>query len=460
MIPEDIFTKLKQILPDHAVAPHCDLHRYATDENKLISTLPELVLLPETSQQIEKIMTLAYANNIPVTARGAGTNVTGAAVPLKGGIVLSFEKMNRVLEIDQENMVVICEPGLINGDLQRTLASHNLFYPPDPASVDSCTIGGNVAECAGGMRAVKYGVTKDYVLGLDVVLSNGQLMHLGGKIKKNVAGYDLLHLFVGSEGTLGIITKIILKVIPLPAHKLDLWVPFNTYENAFKLLSSIYKARYIPTAIEFLEKSCINAWELLSGETHRFRDAQAHLIIELDGNNLSELETQAQTIAEQAFQLEAIDVLYADTASLQNKIWETRRKISEAMRHAYGKKVSEDIVVPPASIYPFMIEMKKLQSETGFMIAGYGHLGDGNIHLNILKNNLTEEAWNVQLDATIQKIFATVKNLGGSITGEHGVGLTKKPYLKQAIDPIAYDIMKNIKQLLDPKGILNTDKIF
>ncbi|HAR63675.1 MAG TPA: hypothetical protein DF296_07230 [Candidatus Margulisbacteria bacterium] len=459
-VNNEILLEIREAVGDHLLTDADAVVNFTSDESKLTSIIPEIVVFPQTTEEVSKIMKIAYSYSIPVTPRGAGTNVTGAAIPIYGGIVMSLEKMNKLLEIDKENMMAVCEPGIINITLQNKLSEHNLFYPPDPASVNSCTIGGNVAQCAGGMKAVKYGVTKDYVLGLEVVLTTGEIITLGGKLRKNVTGYDILGLLIGSEGTLGVITKIILKVLPLPRYKIDLWIPFSSYTDALTFLPKIYQSQYVPSVIEFLEKDCIKAWEKLEKKKHQYSNAQAHIIIELDGNHLEMLEKESTDIAKLAEDNNAMDILYADTPALQNKIWEIRRKISEALRFIGGKKVSEDIVVPPSEIFTFMKKLKVIAKETGFKLIGYGHLGDGNIHVNILKCSLTETMWKKNLHEVITRIFSLAISLGGTITGEHGIGLTKKEYLQEALGDTNYLLMRKIKNLFDPKNILNPGKIF
>jgi glycolate oxidase len=457
----DIKNKLITIVgPENVLADREAMADYTHDETMGLSGQPDLVVKAENTRQVAEVMKLANEYLVPVVPRGAGTGLSGGAVPAAGGIVLSLEKMNKILEIDEENMMVVTEPGVITGVLQAEVEKKGLFYPPDPASLDSCFIGGNLAECAGGARAVKYGVTKDYVLGIEAVLPSGEIINLGGKLLKNVVGYDLISLIVGCEGTLAVITKIILKLIPLPKVKIDLLVPFDDYLTASQTIVEIIKSKVVPAAIEFMDRESILACEECLQRKLPFRDSPAQLLIELDGDDKEYLEKQAEIVGELCLNKGAKDVLVADTKANQEKLWEVRRKISESLKLTGGLKVSEDIVVPVNQMPKVLEELQALSARLGVKIVCFGHLGDGNIHVNILKKQLADEAWNKILPQAINGVFDSTIAAGGTISGEHGIGLTKKKYVTRVLSASEINIMKQIKKTFDPHNILNPGKIF
>ncbi|MDD5131233.1 MAG: FAD-binding oxidoreductase [bacterium] len=433
---------------------------YSHDETMGLQANPDLVVKAETAAQISAVMKVANKYLVPVVPRGAGTGLSGGAVPISGGIVLSLEKMNKILEIDEENMMIVTEPGVITGVLQAEVEKKGLFYPPDPASLDSCHIGGNLAECAGGARAVKYGVTKDYVVGFEAVLPSGEIIKLGGKLLKNVVGYDLISLIIGCEGTLAIITRIILKLVPLPKAKIDLLVPFGNYATASQTIVEIIKSKVVPAAIEFMDKESILACEKCLGRQLPFRDAEAQILIELDGDDKEYLEKQAEMVGELCLNKGAQDVLVADTKANQEKLWEVRRKISESLKLTGGLKVSEDIVVPINQMPKVLSRLQELSKKLAVKIVCFGHLGDGNIHVNILKKELADEVWKKILREAINGVFDITVAVGGTISGEHGIGVTKKKYVSRVLSMAEINIMKQIKKTFDPNNILNPGKIF
>ncbi|MBA7482508.1 putative FAD-linked oxidoreductase [subsurface metagenome] len=404
-------------------------------------------------------MRFANEKRIPVTPRGAGYGLSGGAVPVCGGIVLSLEKMDRILEIDKKNLMITVEPGVVTSKIHEAVEREGLFYPPDPASLDSCSIGGNVAECAGGPRAVKYGVTKDYVCGLEAVLPSGQVIQLGGKLVKNVTGYDLIGLLIGSEGTLAIITKIILRLIPLPRVTIDLLVAFNEFQGAADTVSAIIKRQILPTSIEFMEQDSLLACEKYLKKELPLREAAAFLLIKLDGNRKEDVEALCETVGEVCFEHDAIDVLVADDRPTQEKLWEARRVIIEALKERSPVNHMEDIVVPRARINDFLRKIKKLQERYEYPIICFGHSGDGNVHVNILKEDYPEDKWKETIPKISGEIFDIALALGGQITGEHGVGATRSKYLKKAVGPKMLELFRGIKQLFDPNNILNPGKI-
>ncbi|HXX56404.1 MAG TPA: FAD-linked oxidase C-terminal domain-containing protein [Thermodesulfovibrionales bacterium] len=419
-------------------------------------SLPSAVLWPETTEHVIRIMRHAYEDGISVVPRGAGTGMSGGAVPLKGSLVLSMERMSRVIELDRENLTVIVEPGIINGNLQREVERHGLFYPPDPASMNFCTIGGNVAENAGGPRALKYGVTRDYVMEMEAVLPSGDLITTGVRTRKGVVGYDLTRLLVGSEGTLAVATKIRLKLLPLPDTVVALLCLFNSLEASGKAVSRIIASRIIPRTIEFMDREAIAAVERYHPIGIR-DNVEALLLIEIDGDPLS-IKREAEKVADICMKLDA-DVSMAEDDEARARLWECRRAISPALYHLSPTKISEDIVVPRSRIPEMLTSLKRLSGERGVKIVNFGHAGDGNIHVNIMIDKANAEEYKKGKDL-VKEIFSLTLSLGGTISGEHGIGITKAPYIGMEIKERELGLMRGIKHLFDPKNILNPGKIF
>ncbi len=434
---------------------------YIHDEAAKTDAGPEIVVTVETAQQVSEIMKLAQKKKFPVTPRGAGQGLSGGSVPVCGGVVLSLEKMNKILEIDEENFFVTVEPGVITGNLHRAVEAKGLFYPPDPASLDSCSIGGNVAENAGGPRAVKYGVTHQYVCGLQAVLPSGDIINLGGKVVKDVTGYSLLQLLIGSEGTLAIITKILLRLIPLPKKRIDLLVPFNNFKTAAETVSAILKNRIVPTALEFMERDSVLAAEKLTEKEVPFHDAAAHLLITLDGNDEEALLKEAEQLGEMCLERGALEVLVADDSQLRDKLWDARRKIIEALQNLspVHQMDTQDISVPRSSLPIALERIKEVAASYDLQIISFGHSGDGNIHVNIIKT-LPVEEWAEKAPKAAVDIYNIAAELGGKISGEHGIGLTRKAHLHINLDHKTIELMKMIKDDFDANGILNPGKIF
>jgi glycolate oxidase len=432
-----------------------DLLCYAFDASGLEAS-PSAVVWPEHTEDVVKIMKYAYESGMSVVPRGAGTGMTGGVVPVSGAVVLSLEKMNRMLEVDSENLSVLCEPGMINGRLQRDLERRGLFYPPDPASMNFCTIGGNVAENAGGPRAIKYGVTRDYVMEIEAVLPNGKLLTTGVRTPKGVVGYDLTRLFVGSEGTLSVFTKIRLKILPRPEEVITLLAMFNKLEPSGRAVSDIIASKIIPRTLEFMDREAIKAVEQFK-PVGLPREAEAVLLIELDGYPLTIIR-EAEKVADICRHLGA-EVSMAEDEEARAKLWEARRAVSPALYHISPTKINEDIVVPRNRIPDMLRRLRRLSEESGIKIVNFGHAGDGNIHVNIMvdKNNKEEYTKGVEL---VNQVFQETLELGGTLSGEHGVGLTKAPYIGMEISETGLSIMKSIKQVFDPKNILNPGKIF
>ncbi|MDD5452424.1 MAG: FAD-linked oxidase C-terminal domain-containing protein [Desulfovibrionales bacterium] len=429
---------------------------YAYDATNLFH-MPDAVAIPGTAEEIEAIMQLANREKFPVTPRGAGTGMTGGALAINGGLVLALTRLNRILEIDTQNLIAVVEPGVITGDLQREAEKVGLFYPPDPSSLKFSTIGGNVAECAGGARAVKYGVTKDYVTGLEVALPTGGIIRTGARTRKGVVGYDLTKLFVGSEGTLGIITRIILKLLPLPEARKTLLAVFDRLDTAMQTVSGIISARIIPAALEFMDQTAISCVEdyLRLGLP---REAGALLLIEVDGRKEA-VEAEADTICQLCEKMGARDIRTAGNESEATLLWQARRAVSPALFKLKPHKISEDIVVPRSRIAEMVSRAKAIGTENGLIVLCFGHAGDGNIHINIMIDR--EDRVELQrAQRAKEQIFRTALELGGTLSGEHGIGITKSPFLGLELSPLAVETMKKIKAALDPKNILNPGKVF
>ncbi len=437
------------------------LNHYSHDETEDLHFLPEVVIKPKTAEEISAILTICNKARIPVTPRGAGTGLSGGALPHLGGVLLSTERMNNILEIDERNLQVTTEPGVITEVLQNAVKEKKLFYPPDPSSRGSCFIGGNISENSGGPKAVKYGVVKDYVLNLEMVLPTGEIIWTGANVLKNATGYNLTQLIVGSEGTLGVVTKIVLRLIPLPKHDLLMLVPFNAAENACAAVSAIFRAGYTPSAMEFMERDALE-WvgRFLDNSSVKIgEDVQAHLLIEVDGNYMEVLMQEIEGIAAIVQEFDCGEILFADDTQQKAELWKMRRRVAEAVKsHSIYKE--EDTVVPRAELPVLLKGVKAIGRKYGFHSVCYGHAGDGNLHVNIIKDNLTDEEWNGSLKEGIKEIFLLVKELGGTLSGEHGIGLVQKEYMNIIFDATQLRLMKEIKKIFDPNNILNAGKIF
>jgi len=457
----DIIAALQRIVGEGNVLVGAEaLEPYAHDQVVGLRAEPEVVVRVTSAGQIAEIFKLAQRERVPVTPRGAGYGLSGGAVPVCGGIVLSTEKMNRILEIDRENLMATVEPGVITGDIHRAVEAVGLFYPPDPASLDSCSIGGNIAEGAGGPRAVKYGVTRHYVCGLEAVLPSGEIITCGGKLVKNVTGYDLLQLLIGSEGTLAVVTRIILRLIPLPKVQVDLLVPYDDFQAAADTVSDIIAHRILPTTIEFMERDSVLAVERLSQKQVPHDDAQAHLLIQLDGNRPEAVDADYQMVGELCMQHGAREVLVAKDRRTRERLWEARRLIIEALKHESPINHMEDVVVPRAEIPRLLKGIKEIAAQYAVRIVCFGHAGDGNVHVNVLKDDVPAERWETLVPATTEEMYRLTLSLGGTITGEHGVGCTRRRYLPMALDAAQIEVMRQIRAVFDPHQILNPGKIF
>jgi glycolate oxidase len=437
------------------------LNNYAHDETENLHFLPDIVIKPRTAEEISQIMAICNEHKIPVTPRGAGTGLSGGALPHLGGVLLSMERMNSIIEIDERNLQVTTEPGVITEVLQNAVKEKGLFYPPDPSSRGSCFIGGNIAENSGGPKAVKYGVVKDYVLNLQIVLPTGEIMWTGANVLKNSTGYNLTQLIVGSEGTLAIVTKIVLKLLPHPKYDLLMLVPFNSLENAGAAVSAIFRAGFTPSAMELVE---INALKIVSKFVDSAvvpvtDDMEAHLIIEVDGNHMDTLMSEMEAIAELLVQFDCGDAFFADDAQQKAELWKLRRRVAEAVK-IDGYTIEEDTVVPRAELPALISGVKALGKEYDFDVVCYGHAGDGNLHIRIKKPGSIYSLNNPDVIPALQALFKLVRSLGGTISGEHGIGLIQKPYMDIVFDEAGLQLMRGIKKVFDPSNILNSGKIF
>ena len=436
-------------------------NQYGHDETENYVFPPSVVVKPASAQEISAILKVANQYQIPVTAIGGQTGLSGGALSIHQGIGLAMERFNKIIAIDEQNLQVTVEPAVITQVLREAVAEKDLFYPPDPSSQGSCWIGGNVAENAGGARAVKYGVTKDYVLNLEVVLANGDIIWTGANTLKNSTGYNLTQLMVGSEGTLGIITKIVIKLLPQNTHNVLMLVPFYDAKQACEAVSAIFRAGITPSALEFMERDAID-WTLKFVANLNFEvkpEIQAHLLIEVDGNYPEVLFQEAEKIMNVVEQFQIDEVLFADTEDKKNALWKMRRSVAEAVK-ANSIYKEEDTVVPRYELPKLLEGIKTIGNKYGFQSVCYGHAGDGNLHVNIIKGTMTDHHWTTEVTKGIREIFELTVALNGTLSGEHGIGYVQKNYMDIAFNQTQLQLMKGIKQLFDPNNILNPGKIF
>lgn len=455
-------THIKKIIGDAFVYTDTDsIAKFAHDETEDLKFFPEVIVKPRTAVEISELLKFCNQEKIPVTPRGAGTGLSGGALPVHKGIVLSMERFSEIIEIDERNLQATVESGVITEVFQNAVKEKGLFYPPDPASKGSCFIGGNIAENSGGPKAVKYGVTKDYVLNLEVVLPNGEIIWTGANTLKNSTGYNLTQLFIGSEGTLGIVTKIVFKLLPFPKYNLLLLLPFYNLEESCKAVSEIFKTGIIPSGVELMERDAIQLGvKYVDDSTFNIDEkAEAYLLIELDGNNLEIMNNECEEIVKLVENYSCGEILFAEDSTQKERLWKIRRAVGEAVKKQSIYK-EEDTVVPRAELPTLLIGVKKIGEKYGFKSICYGHAGDGNLHVNILKGEMNDDDWQNKIPIAIQEIFKLCVQLKGTISGEHGIGWVQKRYMNIPFSPIQINIQKEIKKLFDPSNILNPDKMF
>jgi len=459
-VTQQIISQLERIAGgEHVLTSSFGIEPYAHDETEDLRFAPEAVVRPRTAEQISEIMRVCSAGRVPVTPRGGGTGLSGGALPVRGGIVLSLERMNGILEIDTKNFMAVCEPGVITQNLHEAAEALGLFYPPDPASRASCTLGGNLAECAGGPRTLKYGVTRDYVRGLEAVLPNGDIIKTGGKLLKNVTGYDLTQLLIGSEGTLAVITKIIVRLIPLPRLRRTLLAPFPSLDHATAALNAIFMHRIFPCAAEFMERDAIQNAVRMLDRPFPCSDAHALLLLELDGDVETVIQADIERAGQACLDGGASDVLVAESQAKQEQLWSVRRAMGEAVKKHSAYR-EEDTVVPRAMLPDLVRAIKDVAARHGIRTICYGHAGDGNIHCNIVKSALSEQEWKTKLPGAVTELHKIVVAMGGTLSGEHGIGCLQNNHLPLAVGRAELELMKGIKKVFDPLGILNPGKVF
>jgi glycolate oxidase len=458
-VDDEVVRKLLEVLgQDGVVTDQETLRPFASDYTEDLVFMPEVACLPRTAEQVQAMMRIAHEHRVPVTPRAGGTGLSGGALPILGGILLSCHRMNRILEVDRENLVGVVEPGVITQVFQEEVEKVGLFYPPDPASRGSCTLGGNVAENAGGPRAVKYGVTNDFVMGLEAVLPDGSLIRTGGKLYKDVSGYNLTQLLVGSEGTLAITTKIFLKLLPWPPHRKVLLVPFDSLDKAAQAVTAVFMKGVQPSACELIERDAVQCAVRQLGKEWPHPDAAAHLLLEADGYSAERVDEEAMLMGEACLEVGAEDVFIAEDERRMREIWALRRSIGEAVKSINIYK-EEDTVVPRNKIPELIRGVKAIAAKYGLITICYGHAGDGNIHCNIIKT-VDDETWEKVLPNAITEIFEHTASLGGQVSGEHGIGYVQREYLPITQGATEIALMRRIKEQFDPLGILNPLKIF
>ncbi len=463
-INEEIIGELVRIAGERNV--HLDparIEAFSHDETSKeeYGHMPEVVVTPQSTEAVAAVVKLANRHRIPVTPRGAGSGLSGGAIPIYGGIVLSLEKMNRVREIDYENLTMTVETGIVTNEINNLVKDKGLFYAGYPMSLETCTLGGNIAENAGGGKAIKYGVTSRYILGLEFVTPTGEVVWLGGKLAKDVTGYDLVHLIVGSEGTLGIATAAIIRLIGLPVAKSDLLVLFRSPQEAISTVPIILSKGLIPTAIEFMDRRSVETSCAYLNENLPYAACGAMLLIEMDGRDPALVEREAEAVGDLCMEQGAIEVYVADNRTTQERLWAIRRNIAEAFKVYCPVQSLEDIVVPPAAIPAVIPELDRISEQFGITIPCYGHAGDGNLHATLVKApDMPMEAWRRIEPEALTALYEAITRLGGKISGEHGIGLKRKAYMKKFMSPIELALLKAIKRAWDPNLIMNPGKIF
>jgi glycolate oxidase len=460
-ITANLLESITKIVGDDAVITgDDDLEKYSHDETEDLSFYPEVVVKPRSTQEISQLLILCNQYLIPVTPRGAGTGLSGGALPVMGGLLISMERFNQILNIDEQNLQATVEPGVITEEFMNAVAEKGLLYPVDPASKGSCFIGGNVAHGSGGPRVVKYGTIREYILNLEVILPSGDIIWTGANTLKYASGYNLTQLMIGSEGTLGIVTKIVTKLIPHPTADVLMLASFSSNEAACAAVSAIFRAGVTPSAVEYMERKCIEWVKQYNGVAFDLKDTdEAFLLIEVDGTNQEMIFADCEKINQVLEQFDCKDVLFADTAAQKDALWKIRRTIGESVKiNSVYKK--EDMVVPRAALPALVKGIKAVGTKYGFDSVCFGHAGDGNLHLNIVKGAMSDNDWNNKLTNGIHEIFELTVSLGGTISGEHGIGLIQKEFMPIKYTDVHFALWRGIKQVFDKNNILNPGKIF
>jgi len=460
-ITSDILAAIKSIVGDEAViTSHADLEKYSHDETEDLHYYPEVVAKPKSPQEISELMRLCNEHLIPVTPRGAGTGLSGGALPIMGGLVIAMERFNHILAIDEQNLQATVEPGVITEEFMNRVAEKGLLYPVDPASKGSCFIGGNVSHGSGGPRVVKYGTIREYILNLEVVLPSGEIIWTGANTLKYASGYNLTQLMIGSEGTLGIITKIVVKLIPRPTVDALMLASFASIEAACAAVSGVFRAGIIPSALEFMERKGVEWVIEHDGMAFDLKDdIEAFLLIEVDGTNQDVIFADCEKINQALEAFDCKEVLFADTSAQKAELWRMRQTMAVSVKSNSIYR-EEDTVVPRASLPQLIKGIKETGVKYGFDSVCYGHAGDGNLHVNILKGHMSDEDWNAKLKDGIREIFELTVSLGGTLSGEHGIGLVQKDFMPIKYTPAHFALWRGIKQVFDKNGILNPGKIF
>jgi len=431
---------------------------YSHDELAFERSYPDMVARVTSAEEVSKLLAYANEKHIPVTPRGAGTGLVGAAVAIEKGLMIDTTLMNHILELDEENLTLTVEPGVLIMEVRSFVEEKGFFYPPDPGE-KSATIGGNISTNAGGMTAVKYGVTRDFVRALQVVLADGTILELGGKVVKNSSGYDLKNMIIGSEGTLAFITKAVLRLVPLPKCNVSLLIPFPTLAQAIRTVPLIIKSKAIPTAIEFMEREVILDAEEYLGRKFPDNQADAYLLLKFDGNTKEEIEKYYDDVAQICLEQGAIDLLIADTEERSTPVWKTRGAFLEAIKGTTTMMDEVDVVVPRNRVNDFVEFVHELRQEIGIRIKSFGHAGDGNLHVYILRDDLPEDKWHDLLNKAMDRMYEKARELKGQVSGEHGIGLVKQPYLKESLPAESLALMRGVKKAFDPNNILNPGKV-
>jgi glycolate oxidase len=460
-ITGEVVSAIKAIVGDNfVVTDHAGLEKYSHDETEDLTYYPEVAVKPKSPEEISALMKLCNQQMIPVTVRGAGTGLSGGALPVMGGLLISMERFNHILNIDEDNLQATVEPGVITEVFMDTVAEKELLYPVDPASKGSCFIGGNVSHGSGGPRVVKYGTIREYILNLEVVLPDGDIIWTGANTLKYATGYNLTQLMIGSEGTLGIITKIVTKLIPRPTQDALLLASFETPESACAAVSAIFRAGIVPSALEFMERRGLEWVIQYDGLNFDLKDGiEAYLLIEVDGNNMDVIFSDCEKINSVLERFDCKEVLFADTAAQKEELWRLRRTMAVSVKSNSIFK-EEDTVVPRANLPQLFNGIKEIGARYNFDSVCFGHAGDGNLHVNILKGNMSDDDWHNKLKDGIREIFELTVSLGGTLSGEHGIGLVQKEFMPIKYSNVHFELWRGIKKVFDPKGILNPGKIF